>query len=68
VVDEVLDGASTNVLEHLRPNLLFRPQVLDLKRAKAADDFAKALRAEKHLGKLLGEPTAAMRRIDHGTS
>lgn len=68
VMDEVIDGASTNVLVHLRPNLLFRPQVLDLKRAKTADDFATALRAEKHLGKLLGEPTAAIRRIDHGTS
>lgn len=68
VVDEVLDCAGTNVLANLRPNLLFRPQVLDLKRAKTADDFAKALRAEKHLGKLVGEPTAAIRRIDHGTS
>lgn len=68
VVDDVLDRADDNVLMHLRTALLVRPQVLDLKRTKTVDDYAKALRSEKQLGKLLGEVGPAMRRIDHGTS
>lgn len=68
VVDEVLDGASDAVLTSLRPSVLFRPQVLDLARAKSADDFAAALRGKRHLGKLLGDPKKALRSIDHGTS
>lgn len=65
-LDHVLANAAANVLEHAIPANLVCPQVLDLARPKTPEEFTTAILAPRRLGKLVGDPVAAMRSLDHG--
>lgn len=65
-VDQVLADAAPQVVRLVAPTNLACPAALALARPKTAAEFRAAVLAPKRLGKLLGDPVAAMRSLDAG--